>query len=222
MIFFSQNTYLSILKQNPQFCHEHKILHYAKRSPQFFYGDVSYQEFAKNYSPKGWAGRKIMALPAAVWSGTVKVIYHIAKGILWGIPKLVFSRDIRFLKAQCFHIARDGQEAFGRLVSLFNDRYGLYHTQSSTFHKTCYDCFAFNDFAKLSPSQQYRPFSDKQQKEEAQKISLEVYRQKGKEEREELQQKLALPLDHFKRNLGISFDQFIDQADTESSERINS
>jgi hypothetical protein len=118
---------------------------------QFKYGLVTWETFKNEYSPEGWQGRKMIALPAAAWTGTVQVVYHLAKAILVGIPKALFDRG-RYLKAQVFCIARDFQESYGRLTSLFNDRYGQFHIEESQFQKTYYDAFAHNVNLETSSS----------------------------------------------------------------------
>ena len=105
---------------------------------QFHYGNATYKKFSEKYVAKGWIRRKIEALPLVLWSAIVETIYHLGKALILGIPKS-FSSEGNYLKAQIFYIGRDFQESFGRLVSLFNDRYGLYHIQESRFHKNFYE-----------------------------------------------------------------------------------
>lgn len=62
-----------------------KDVDYAKSQQQFSYGNVTFRDFKNEYATKeGWFGRKVIALPAVLWSGAVKTIYHLAKAILVG------------------------------------------------------------------------------------------------------------------------------------------
>lgn len=96
---------------------------------EFQYGNVRYAAFAKEYSSKGWIKRKIIALPMALWSILVKTIYHLVKAV-------ISSR-----KQNCYKVYRDLQAGWGHFISLFNDCYGSYHIQASSFHRECYDLF---------------------------------------------------------------------------------
>lgn len=126
------------------------ILDFVKDHPQFTYGNTGFSKFANAYKSKGWFARKIIALPAAVWSGGVKTTYHVAKLILTSFGVLIRNavihgsptkQDIRYLKAQGFCIARDLQESFGWLLTLFHDKCGQYHVQESQCHRLCYQHF---------------------------------------------------------------------------------
>lgn len=44
---------------------------------QFHYGYVTYNDFSIEYSDRDWCGRKVIALPAALWSASIKTIYHL-------------------------------------------------------------------------------------------------------------------------------------------------
>jgi len=141
---FEKTHYLQAIRENENLKDDKNIFNYAKQSLKYTYGDVSRQKFNVKYSAEGcWAGRKLIALPAAVWSVVVKALYHLAKAILIGIPKAFFDKG-QYLKAQVFYVTRDFQESYGRLTSFFNDRYGQFHVQESQFQKTCYDCFTTN------------------------------------------------------------------------------
>ncbi|HEY4831453.1 MAG TPA: hypothetical protein VIH61_02725, partial [Waddliaceae bacterium] len=129
---FEINSYLSAVKENVHLSSENKIFNHAKADLQFKYINVSVQEFNQKYSAEDWFGRKIVALPAAIWSGIVKTIYHLAKAVL--VEMIARSGDNNYFKAQLFYIARDLQESFGWLSTLLNDRYGQYHIQESGFH----------------------------------------------------------------------------------------
>ena len=106
-------------------------------SVPFNLNDTSYQVFKNRYLQHNWIKRKVIALPLAFWTGTVKTIAHISIGIFIGLPKMFFDKGI-FFKIQDFNVIRDFQESFGHLTSLFNDRYGLYHTQQAQRNKLAY------------------------------------------------------------------------------------
>lgn len=113
---------------------------YARANPQFQYSNVSYKDYSEAYSEKGWRTRKIIALPAALWSGIVKTIYHIGELLMALLASIGGNQSLQ-LRASAFRVVRDLEEGFGRLVSLFHDKYGSYHIEQSTFHNACYDSF---------------------------------------------------------------------------------
>lgn len=138
MSYFDKSFYLSSFMEQQNLNDENELCLQAKNHPELIHG-VDYQKFSEKYKPKGWFGRKIIAIPAAVWAITIKTVYHLVKAILLGIPMAPFEKG-KYFKAQLFHIGRDFQEAFGRAISFLNDRYGLYHIQESQFYKSCYTC----------------------------------------------------------------------------------
>lgn len=139
---FENNSYLNavIEKKDKDLNSESKIFKHVQSTLHFSYINVTPQEFNKQYIATGWFARKVIALPAAIWSATVKTIYHLAKTIIIGFCKTFFDGG-KYSQTQLFYMGRDLQESFGWLVSLFNDRYGQYYIQASKFHKTCYHCF---------------------------------------------------------------------------------
>lgn len=222
---FGKTSYLKALRENEHFKDDSKIAFTAKNDLQFKYGDVTAQRFNQKYSADGWLGRKVIALPAAAWSGVVKTIYHLALAIFIGIPK-AFSDQKPYLRALLFHAARDLQESYGQLASLFNDRYGQFHVQESQFQKACYGCFIANAVYTASRSnltketvsyarswtEKYGVMID----DEAKKISLADYREKTDEERAKLIQRFKLnPAASLIADPQISLNQFVDQAEPE-------
>lgn len=137
-IKFEKHPYIEIVKEDWELNSENKIIDYAINHQQFTYGNVNFQKFTDKYIVEGWFGRKIIALPPIVL-GTVKAVYHLAEAILGGL--IIHSSDTKYLKSKLFCVARDLQESFGWLATLFSDKYGQYHVQESRFHKLCYDCF---------------------------------------------------------------------------------
>lgn len=111
---------------------------YTGNSLNFRYGNVTCKQFRDNYrvSPIKWAGLKIVALPSALL-GVVKMVVHVAGAIFHGIPKALFDKG-RTLKCYSFCIARDLQETFGALASLFVLSYGQFHLQEAQAQKEFY------------------------------------------------------------------------------------
>lgn len=118
----------------------------------FSSGSIDNQTFDKQYSEKGWLGRKIVALPAALWTGLIQSTYNLfcynlilslglCKSILYSrrfeIPLKVKS----YAMVHHFYALRNLQESFGWLISLFNDRSGQFRVQSSRSHKKYYDSY---------------------------------------------------------------------------------
>lgn len=149
---FEKNAYLYAIKANEALNSENKIFNHAKAGLKFKYGDVSVREFNEKYEARGWFGRKVVALPAAIGESAT-TIYHLVETILSGItPHL---GDKKYLKVQFFYIARELQESFGWLVTLFSDKYGQYHIQEGRFQRSCYDCFLIDlekEFTKIQHS----------------------------------------------------------------------
>lgn len=136
-----KNAYLQTVKENESFSDSRKIFSYARDNLQFKYGYVTRQTFNDNYISTGWLGRKITALPETFWCGIIKVVYHLAKLILFGILQKYSGTDSYNLKVQCFKIVGDFQEAYRKLTSLFNDMYGQFYIQESQFQKTFYETY---------------------------------------------------------------------------------
>jgi len=107
---------------------------------QFSYKIHDYQEFEKKmYCPDGWLVRKVVALPFSAIGGIIKTIYRIARGILIDFPRVLFG-NVKPLKATVFSLARDFQESYGWIVTLFNDKRGRYIRHNSRVQKELYDC----------------------------------------------------------------------------------
>lgn len=86
------------------------------------------------YNQKGWAARKLQAIPKALYSGVIKSICHLVKAILF-----VMIGRFESGKANLFSSARDLQEAAGWIRTLTNDKEGSYLIATATFMKSCYD-----------------------------------------------------------------------------------
>ena len=111
-----------------------------QNTPQFRYDEPSYAQFSQKYHDSDWLKRKITALPRAVWSALVESIYHLVTGAIIGLVRYPNDGG-RFIKARLFSVPRDFQEAFGRLISLFHDKLGLFSIQKAQFYQSCYECF---------------------------------------------------------------------------------
>jgi hypothetical protein len=120
-----------------------------KESPQFLYKEPGFSEYSNFYTASGWFGRKIIAIPAAAWAVIIKTLYHLANAIFCGLPRIPSDGGLYF-KAQIFSIVRDLQESFGRILSIFQDRSGLFHIQQAQFYKSCYECFYEDDTVPFS------------------------------------------------------------------------
>lgn len=103
---------------------------------------VKVSNYSEHYKDTGWMGRKVVALPAAAWSGIVKVTYHLAKAIIFS---LFSDKPGTYFKVQIYSAIRDLEEAFGHILTIFNDKHGLYHIEQASFHKSCYECFLISD-----------------------------------------------------------------------------
>ncbi|GEM_PF-3693370 len=121
-----------------------------KQQPQFSYEGPSYDEYSRVYEDSFWEQHKFRAIPAALWSGIVKVIYDLSQALLLGFPSMIGNRGLYF-KAQLFSAVRDIEEAFGHLLSLFDGRLGLFYIQRAEFHKSCYSCFYDQGDEEVAP-----------------------------------------------------------------------
>lgn len=114
-----------------------------KKMPQYQYGSLDYKSFKSVYTSQGWLGRKIIALPKSLWNGIILPIYHFVKAIFIGLAKLSTDGGV-YMKLQFYYMRRDFQESFGRFISLFTDKLGLFQIQESQFNKLCYELYQKN------------------------------------------------------------------------------
>lgn len=145
-LVFERNFYLTNVLDNKNFDDVEEFFDFVKQHPQFHYSGITdYQDFSKKYTTDGWLGRKILAIPAGIYHGIVKVIVTLAISLIICIPffALAVEKGEVFINCKCvlFHSIRQVQISFGYLASLFNDQYGLYHTQEGHFYQTCYECW---------------------------------------------------------------------------------
>lgn len=141
MTKITQTPYLEAFKTQENLASEEDIIDFAKENLQWDYGRVQLQDVA--YQPKGWMGRKLAAVPKALWCATVKTLYHFARGFFKGVLfKGAFKGNWRYWKAQRCCIKKDFLEAWGRLCTLGDDKKGLFIIQKTKFHSECYSCIA--------------------------------------------------------------------------------
>lgn len=141
---FTKNAYFfSIIKDET--LKNHQTIHdFAKTNQNFHYGKVTFKDYEAHYVEKGWFARKIIALPAALWTFVIKTIWHLCKAIFVGLPA-AFEGRYGELKANIYSIPRDLQEGLGRLFTIFDDAFGTYYIQESLFQKKCYRKFVEPD-----------------------------------------------------------------------------
>lgn len=96
--------------------------------------------FKKFYTPDGWIGRKIIAIPASI-GGLIQAIYHIVLSIF---AKSQIEKDAYRALA-----GLDWDTSAGWISSLFSDDIGLFYIQKAQFYKTCLAIFFKNGLKKL-------------------------------------------------------------------------
>src|SRR3569832_2034424 len=128
------SAYFSAVTLNPMLSTQYGLeKHIKENSQRFSYGDVTYSTYVGKYEPKGYELRKIVAIPAALFAGVVKSVYHLAKAFF-----LACRGESIHANANAYRVARDMEEALGWLITLFNDKKGSYLVQESLFQKACY------------------------------------------------------------------------------------
>lgn len=117
----------------------------AKETLKYQQGEDSYTQFSSEYNKiysREWIGRKILAIPKCI-SGIVQAIVHLALAIICGMATLAFGRE--FYKIQAFKniycCGRDLEESAGSILTLFNDKLGLYLIERAAYQKQCYRSF---------------------------------------------------------------------------------
>jgi hypothetical protein len=131
----------AFLSANRQFTSRVVLERYVRKYPAFQYEGATYKNFARYYKSchgsTGWFHRKLIAIPAAAFTLTIKTTYHLALAFFIGIP-IAFIGPEQFFFRKIYAYVRDLQEASGRILTLFYDKVGLYHIQESQFHKQLY------------------------------------------------------------------------------------
>lgn len=141
-----QTAYYKALPEDKKFATPKEFTQYVQKNQQYCYADISYADFSKKYSSEGWGGRKVTAIPQALWSGIIKTIYHLCTLMLTAC-----FASTSYRKATAFYAARDLQKGCGHLITFFHDKYGSYLVQESLFHMKCYDQFT-KQSTKPSPA----------------------------------------------------------------------
>ncbi len=105
---------------------------------QFSYGNATYNDYQVNYriNEQAIRDRKWVAIPNALLAGACKTVYDLSNAVFKGI-----NGDSRGFAINMYRAARDLEEAYGWIVTLFDDVLGSYHVQQSLFHKECYSYF---------------------------------------------------------------------------------
>ncbi|MBA2727535.1 MAG: DUF4116 domain-containing protein [Parachlamydiaceae bacterium] len=93
------------------------------------YDRVSYTKFSDQYSSDGWVKRKIIAIPAMIYSGLIKSIYHLSNAVIQSIFRDDRSTSLHISSFKLFQ-----QEGYGWLTILLNDKQGAYQ-----LHKICHN-----------------------------------------------------------------------------------
>lgn len=92
-------------------------------------GDRNYitqAEYANYYKSEGWLGRKVVALPRALWCSTVQALHHLIR--------LLVTKNQAY--EAC--IAKDFKEAMGWVTLLRSDQSGLFLIQEAQFQRERY------------------------------------------------------------------------------------
>ena len=85
-VHFDRSVYFCLFTQKNRFS-EDTLVDYVKSHPRFSYGNkVSYPQFSSQHIAQGGIGRKIIALPAMLFTGIIKTLYHLAVALFAGIP----------------------------------------------------------------------------------------------------------------------------------------
>lgn len=227
-IRFDKNHYLSCVTEERRFksgfWEDSLIIKYAKHHPQFSFGNVSYKKFSEKEFTPNWKGRKILALPSAIWSLTVKVVYHLCLAIFIGIPKCFISNG-SFFRGKLFCAARDFQEGYGYLASLVNAKYGAYHVQESNFHKTSYECFS-PLFTKVTfheeLSWEYQHYIRYPSLADSKFISLYEFKNESIKNREKFVKEFQINdcIAAIEKKVGLDFNTFLQKTDNETLKNL--
>jgi hypothetical protein len=106
----------------------------------FFYDDMDFFFAEQLEGNLGVYGRKIIAIPNALYSGILKTAYHTALIVFRGVPDATF-KDTCSLRVNTYHLIRDLEETCGWIVTLFHDKVGSYLVEESLFHKAAYSIY---------------------------------------------------------------------------------
>lgn len=109
-------------------------MHFSYSRIKRFTFNTAYEDLQEH--SKAWP-RKLSAIPYALAS-IIRMVANLAYGLIVGVP-LLLSRNPKPLQYALFLFLRNGEIAAGRIISLMDDRLGLYHVQKGQFHKSCYE-----------------------------------------------------------------------------------
>lgn len=100
-----------------------------------------YTEFCRKYQENkegdGRIGRKVAAIPMALYSATLPPLYHLVQA-LWTLAKSIYQAVLQSPKVRkAFNtIDQDFFKAWGYLTTFTSDCYGLYWVESSSHQQT--------------------------------------------------------------------------------------
>jgi len=84
-------------------------------------------------SEEGWIGRKVTAIPKALYFGVILTVMELAEA-LFNLPRSSKQTQLHLFNAACYL-----QEAWGWLVTLFSDQLGQKIVLESQFMRNCYE-----------------------------------------------------------------------------------
>lgn len=122
---------------------------------QFEYGNVTYWAYAYRYYSSLdlpcflQPVFAVAALPLAAWCAVAQTVYHLALVLIDGLSTLLCMPPpvdfCTYMQARVFYVIRDFEEAFGWLLTIFDERLGFYYVDEADFQKSCYDCILLDE-----------------------------------------------------------------------------
>ena len=100
-----------------------------REQAQFELAVFSFDAYKQIHDERGWLERKVVALPAA--------LFHLVVAVTKAAYALFITMfgDFHRVKVAFFEVAREEQEAWGRLATVGSDVYGYFHLFDSRVHK---------------------------------------------------------------------------------------
>lgn len=141
-------------------------------------------DFYHTYCIEGWIGRKVKSIPMIFWTGTIQSVYHLSRAFFTYIGASISSSENQSqLKSQAlkyfFSAARDFQEAFGWVLTLFNDFHGSYYVEKARLHKKCYENFGEISHKQIAGDKREIPEALITRREETEKIRCPIAKVTG-------------------------------------------
>lgn len=130
----------------------------VKSRIQFSYGAVTRISFNQAYNlangQNGHVGRKLFALPSAVFS-VARMVANVAYIVFVGLPFLLVG-NVKPITQGAFRFVRNGEICAGKLLRIFNDRLGQYHVQKGEFNKKCYSLSMHESMRNTSAAERHQ------------------------------------------------------------------